>query len=301
MALLKNTIFALAVLLASSSQVFGHGAITAVTGANGVKAAGFGIIASTPRDGSRRRPFQQDTSVIDDKDISRGRTGVCGKTLAGGNNDVQAQLTAAVNAGLPTTDANGQLAMTLHQINGDGAGPYTCDVSTDGGATFTPATVATNVPGENGRSRARAQDFPLVMQVSTTMVCKGGPNGDACIARCRNPARAGPFGACVAFAMGTEDSNATSTAANSTVASATATNGTDAASATSAADTETVAVEDDSEDEDDEEVDGTAANAVGNAADVGDDRAAATNAKSTPVRRVINSRIVGRAAAWINI
>jgi hypothetical protein len=61
---------------------------------------------------------------------------VCGETLAGGNNDVQTQLVgmseirripsivihlifvAAVNAGLPTANANGQLTMTLHQING---------------------------------------------------------------------------------------------------------------------------------------------------------------------------------------
>jgi hypothetical protein len=28
--------------------------------------------------------------------------------------------------------------------------------------------------------------------------CTGGPNGDACIVRCRNAARAGPFGGCAA-------------------------------------------------------------------------------------------------------
>jgi hypothetical protein len=52
----------------------------------------FGIIESTPRDGSRAKPFQQDTSVIRDREIASGKTGVCGRTSAGGNNDVAAQL-----------------------------------------------------------------------------------------------------------------------------------------------------------------------------------------------------------------
>lgn len=73
--------------------------------------------------------------------------------------------------------------MTLHQVNGDGAGcvcsqplsftadiyfyhsPYTCDVSADGGNTFVAATVTTQVPGRNGRSQAKAQDFPLEVQM----------------------------------------------------------------------------------------------------------------------------------------
>lgn len=113
----------------------------------------FGIIASTPRDGTTRRPFQQDTSIIRDREITSGKAGfviyhlqfvtralhfmpsVCGRTLAGGNNDVQSQLTgeflpfprmtfndlislAAVNAGLPSASSTGALTMTLHQING---------------------------------------------------------------------------------------------------------------------------------------------------------------------------------------
>ncbi|KAJ6592333.1 hypothetical protein B0H19DRAFT_890137, partial [Mycena capillaripes] len=177
------------------------GTITGVTGANGVQAAGFGIIASTPRDGTTRKPFQQDTSIIRDKDIASGKAGVCGRTLAGGSNDVAAQLAAASQAGLPTAAADGSVTMTLHQINGDGAGPYTCDVSGDGGNTFQAATVTTQVPGNNGRSKAKATDFPLTAQIPAGMACTAGPNGDACILRCRNPANAGPFGSCVAVSQ----------------------------------------------------------------------------------------------------
>jgi hypothetical protein len=53
--------------------------------------------------------------------------------------------------------------MTLHQINGDGAGPYTCDVNADGtGQTFQAMQVVKNVPGRRGNSGAQATDFELV-------------------------------------------------------------------------------------------------------------------------------------------
>jgi hypothetical protein len=70
-------------------------------------------------------------------------------------------------------------------------------MSTDAtGTDFVPLTVITNVPGENSRSRARATPFPLTVQAAAGTQCTGGPNGDACIIRCRNAARAGPFGGC---------------------------------------------------------------------------------------------------------
>ncbi|KAG8763439.1 hypothetical protein FRC12_008548 [Ceratobasidium sp. 428] len=58
--------------------------------------------------------------------------------------------------------------------------------------------VTTNVPGRNSRSNAKAEDFPLVAQMPANTQCTGGPNGDACVVRCRNAARAGPFGGCAA-------------------------------------------------------------------------------------------------------
>ncbi|KAJ7152459.1 hypothetical protein C8R46DRAFT_906606 [Mycena filopes] len=211
-------------LVAAASSVLlnvqAHGTITGVTGANGVQAAGFGIIATTPRTGTTRKPFQQDTSIIKDKDIASGKTGVCGRTLAGGNNDVAAQLAAASQAGLPSAAADGTVSMTLHQINGDGAGPYTCDISGDGGNTFQAATVTTQVPGKRGRSKAKATDFALAAQIPAGMACTAGPNGDACIMRCRNPV--GPFGSCVAVSQ-TGAGNATAAAAAPPASAANAT------------------------------------------------------------------------------
>lgn len=84
----------LSLLLAFTSLhlVAGHGALTTITGANGITAAGFGIDPSTPRDGSSPNPFEQDTSVIRNNEIQSGKTDVCGRTKIGGNNDVATQL-----------------------------------------------------------------------------------------------------------------------------------------------------------------------------------------------------------------
>ena len=39
-------------------------------------------------------------------------------------------------------------------------------------------TVTTNVPGKKGRSGARAQDFPLTVQMPDGVKLTGGPNGN---------------------------------------------------------------------------------------------------------------------------
>lgn len=82
------------------------------------------------------------------------------------------------------TAQNGVVSMTLHQVNGDGAGPYRCEFSSDM-TTFQPMDVMVNVPGENSRSRARATDFPLVARMPTSLEPGVG------IVRCQNSARAG--------------------------------------------------------------------------------------------------------------
>ncbi|KAF4569354.1 hypothetical protein EYR36_009144 [Pleurotus pulmonarius] len=215
------------VLLAAAIQVNAHGVLTAVTGANGITAQGFGVVATTPRTGSRRNPFQQDSSIIRDREIQRGTTGACGRTLAGGNNNVQTMLATAVSAGLPMAAADGSVTMTLHQVNGDGAGPYTCQVSADAsGQNFVAMTVTTQVPGTNSRSRTTATAFPLVAQMPAGMACTGGPNGDACLVRCRNAARAGPFGGCVAVTTANSGNAAAAAAAaaNATANAAAAAN-----------------------------------------------------------------------------
>ncbi|QRV82094.1 hypothetical protein RhiJN_10109 [Ceratobasidium sp. AG-Ba] len=166
-------------LSALASIAAAHGLITVVQGANGLTGSGMGVDPSTPRNGVTAKPFQQDTSIIRDSEI----------------------IAAASKAGLPSQSPNGELMMTLHQVNQDGAGPYTCDVSADGGKTFTGATVSDNIPGIPviGLSLAAAKDFPLNVKMPSGIKCAGGPDSNACIMRCRNTTPAGPFGSCVAF------------------------------------------------------------------------------------------------------
>ncbi|KAJ7889495.1 hypothetical protein B0H14DRAFT_2691655 [Mycena olivaceomarginata] len=288
-----NTLIVFAAVSSSALlNVQAHGTITGVTGANGVQAAGFGIIASTPRDGSTRKPFEQDTSVIKDKEIASGKTGVCGRTAAGGNNDVATQLAAASQAGLPTAAADGSVTMTLHQVNGDGAGPYTCDVSGDGGNTFKAATVTQQVPGKNGRSKAKATDFALTAQVPAGMACTAGPNGDACIMRCRNPV--GPFGSCVAVAQGwcccrKHNCHADAAAGNATAGTVAtgATAGTAATGATAGA-ADTGATEET----------GAKGGLAGLLSGLG---GAGKAARDAPAKRYISSRVAGkRSGYWLD-
>jgi len=169
-------------------------------------------------------PFEQDTSVIRQNEIQSGKTGVCGSTEAGGNNDVASQLNAAVASGLPTASADGTVTMTLHQVNQDGAGPYTCEVSTDAtGANFAAMTVTTDVPGFDSLSLVQATDFPLVAQLPAGTTCTGGADGNACLVRCKNSALAGPFGGCAAITTTNSTASGSTTASSAAATAATTT------------------------------------------------------------------------------
>jgi hypothetical protein len=60
---------------------------------------------------------------------------------------------------LPQVTVGGTLTMTFRQINADGAGPMTCQVSADGTDNFQTMQVTTNVPGNNGNSKVEDTDF----------------------------------------------------------------------------------------------------------------------------------------------
>ena len=97
--------------------------------------------------------------------------------------------------------------MTLHQVNGDGAGPYECMIdSTGAGTQWTAMQVTTNVPGTNSRSKAKATDFvsdrfmdqklfltsvqPLTVKIAADQTCTGIAGGmeGVCMVRCNNGA-----------------------------------------------------------------------------------------------------------------
>jgi hypothetical protein len=118
--------------------------------------------------------------------------------------------TAAVmaqnGATLPQVSQGGALMMTVHQVNGDGAGPYTCMIDATGtGTNWTPIQVTQNIDG-NARGRnndQQMQDLPLSVAIPADQTCTGTVAGQSnvCMVRCENPARAGPFGGCVPIQM----------------------------------------------------------------------------------------------------
>ncbi|KAF2432704.1 putative cell surface protein Mas1 [Tothia fuscella] len=113
------------------------------------------------------------------------------------------------SAGLPTCSDSGEITMTFHQVNQDGAGPLTAQIDpTSAGtdpAAFQDAQVTQNVPGIGigGLSAAQTTDFPVKVQMPAGMTCSGSAGGanNVCVVRLQNAALAGPFGGSAAFTM----------------------------------------------------------------------------------------------------
>ena len=88
------------------------------------------------------------------------------------------------------------MTVTIHQVNADGAGPYTCDIDQTGkisiynasnqhllthfpqtgnsGVLSQNLTVTNNVPGANGFSQAKTQDFDVTVALPDNLACTGG-------------------------------------------------------------------------------------------------------------------------------
>jgi hypothetical protein len=90
-------------------------------------------------------------------------------------------------------------------------------------------TVTNNIPGVNGLSQAKTQDFNITVAMPSNLACTGGifkhhllqyhvltcslaSTGNVCTVRCRNNAVAGPFGGC--FAVQQTDVAATANTPN---------------------------------------------------------------------------------------
>ena len=135
-----------------SSLVAGHGAIISASGDAGGTGMALGIVSTTPRDGTRRDPFQQDSTRF------RGdQADTFGETLGGGDNNLEAgtrAIMAETGDQLPQVSQGGEISMTLHQVNADGGGPYTCEINADGtGQNWQSIDVTTTPPGKNSRNR----------------------------------------------------------------------------------------------------------------------------------------------------
>ncbi|CEL52042.1 hypothetical protein RSOLAG1IB_00579 [Rhizoctonia solani AG-1 IB] len=199
----KAFLSGLSLLATQTRAVRGHAVIVAVTGDNGVMAAGFGMVSSVPRDGTDEQPFQIDTSVF--KNLIADP---CGATLAGGSVNIANSLATAEKVGngqLPALTDDMVTSITLHQVNGDGGGPFTAMFNTDGsGLKWQNATVVTQAPGENGLLVGGPFNSLFEAQLPAGTKCTGGSNNNACLIRVSNGGAAvgaGPFGGCFAVQM----------------------------------------------------------------------------------------------------
>ncbi|TGJ81718.1 hypothetical protein E0Z10_g7053 [Xylaria hypoxylon] len=193
-----STLLSLTALLALANA---HGVILGAQGLSGSPASvGFKVNDLLPRNCTSISPCQQDTTIIRDAEISANIVNECGRTELDGNIDIGENTENALAAKAVTqVKAGSTIDVTIHQVNADGAGPYTCDVIAQGNngvITFPNVDVADNVPGVNGFSQAKEQDFTIKVTMPTGLNCTGSSAGNVCTVRCRNNALAGPFGGC---------------------------------------------------------------------------------------------------------
>ncbi|KAK1957284.1 hypothetical protein LY78DRAFT_686332 [Colletotrichum sublineola] len=192
----KDIITASAVL----AVAHGHGVILNAAGDSGFS-VGFKVDPNIARNCTTINPCQQDATLIRDAEINANIVNECGRTEISGNIDIGENTENALAAGQVTkVKAGSELTVTIHQVNADGAGPYACDLDPTsnslGGSGQIPLQVTNNVPGVNGFSQAKAQQFNITVKLPADLKCTGASTGDICTVRCRNNAVAGPFGGC---------------------------------------------------------------------------------------------------------
>ncbi|WYZ43578.1 hypothetical protein EsH8_VII_000014 [Colletotrichum jinshuiense] len=189
----------------------GHGVLLNAVGDSGAS-VGFLVDPNIARNCTNINPCQQDATIIRDAEINANVVNECGRTEIAGNIDIGENTENALAAGQVTkVKAGSQIQVTIHQVNADGAGPYSCDLDPTsnslGGTGQIPLEVTNNVPGVNGFSQAKTQQFNVTVTLPADLKCTGASTGDVCTVRCRNNAVAGPFGGC--FAVQQTDVTAT--------------------------------------------------------------------------------------------
>ncbi|WYZ41734.1 hypothetical protein EsH8_V_000629 [Colletotrichum jinshuiense] len=107
------------ILLAAfaATNVFAHGVIDSVQGANGVALPGLSLIDGTPRDcASPRCGSEADTSIIRDGEMGTARASALGRTQGGGPVDAASMVQTFMNGAAGNTTAVKQ-AREIHEAN----------------------------------------------------------------------------------------------------------------------------------------------------------------------------------------
>ncbi|KKA26947.1 hypothetical protein TD95_001073, partial [Thielaviopsis punctulata] len=169
--MLSSIILSLATLF---SLAHCHAVIISAIGEAGSGASvGFGLDASIARNCSNISPCQLDTVIIRDAEINEGIADICGRTELNGSIDITKSIQNAVSANEVTKIQPGTtMTVTLHQVNQDGAGPFTCELfSSASNSSAQKMTVVNDVPGSNGLSQAKFHEFNITVLAPTEFDC----------------------------------------------------------------------------------------------------------------------------------
>jgi hypothetical protein len=212
------TALVLAALLcgAMAGEARGHSVILSAQGLKAGNPAGpvgqaLAVDPSTPRTYAAVEPNQRDTTIFNQRAMSLWSG--CGQTIEFGVHKPEELIPKLASKGqIAQALAGGQLSMVLHQINGDGNGPYTCAVDSTATArkgSWKKIEVAKQVPGQSPELNAVVTtQFPFIVNLPSDLQCTGSfalANGtvkkNICLLRCQNFAENGPYGACVPFEL----------------------------------------------------------------------------------------------------
>ncbi|KIY53579.1 hypothetical protein FISHEDRAFT_68792 [Fistulina hepatica ATCC 64428] len=190
------------------ASVYGHAFINTVTGANGVSGYGLGVLKSstdveTDDDGSFLDSFLN-TPVLNNVDEEP-----CGATISGGSVDIASAMADVSDdmGGVPTIPEDGNLELSMYEVDGDGGGPFTAEINEDAtGSTWTPIDVTTQPAGTDSINLDTPSNNTIAVTIPSTTTCTGGTSADTCLIRFSNSAAAGPFGGCVAVAQSSSNS-----------------------------------------------------------------------------------------------
>lgn len=189
--------------------VAGHALIISVQGLVDGKQAGpvgqaIGYDRSVPLNGDLRH-----VPIFNQRGIATWNG--CGQNILTGTLLAAKVAQAQVGRGeIAQALAGGQVFMVLHQVNGDGNGPFICGIdaaATAARGSFKKLEIAKQVPGANPELNAVATtNHPLIINLPADLECTGtfGTKENICLIRCQNFAINGPFGSCAAIQIVTE-------------------------------------------------------------------------------------------------
>ncbi|KAF3925802.1 hypothetical protein ABW20_dc0102077 [Dactylellina cionopaga] len=168
---------------------------------------------STPRNGQSVEVHQVDVTLFKER-TSLKLWQTCGSSIQGGYHKADLLIPKLFEKGqVAQAMAGGQMMMILHQINGDGNGPFTCAIDSTAlakkGSWKEELDIYTQVPGNNPVANAvLTTQFPLIVNIPEDVKCTGKfetstglKKTKVCLMRCQNNATNGPFGGCIPFEL----------------------------------------------------------------------------------------------------